>query len=192
MYEGPATACTYQNPLELKRGLLANNLHNKSQGLALGGSSAMMTSPLNIKSEEMVAPDWSACTYRFPGLTSCGGVDPLKAVTSMGVRGDDAKMGGYPTSLLPHLRHHPDLGANEHPAVISSGVTSAVSASGGGGGGGGGLALPAAATTPDGRDTPLDHKPSGESSIMEVYTVGLLYYGAPIHWGHPPRPQAFR
>lgn len=31
MYEGPA-ACTYQNPLDLKRGLLSHNLQNKAQG----------------------------------------------------------------------------------------------------------------------------------------------------------------
>ncbi|XP_042217003.1 uncharacterized protein LOC121862747 [Homarus americanus] len=99
MYEGPASACTYQNPLDLKRGLLTHNLQNKTQGLALGGGTTMMTSPLNIKSEEVVAPDWSACTYRFPGLASCaaGGMDPIKAVTSMAVggRGDDHKGGEW-------------------------------------------------------------------------------------------------
>ncbi|XP_076067413.1 DNA-binding protein D-ETS-3 isoform X4 [Oratosquilla oratoria] len=89
MYEG-ATTCAYQNPLDLKRGLLSHNLQNKTQGFSLaGGSAAMMTSPLNIKSEDVVT-DWSACTYRFPGLGGCsaaGGMDPFKAVTGMGVTG---------------------------------------------------------------------------------------------------------
>lgn len=45
MYEGPA-ACTYQNPLDLKRGLLSHNLQNKAQGeLGLGYLSALGLRP---------------------------------------------------------------------------------------------------------------------------------------------------
>ncbi|XP_071536335.1 DNA-binding protein D-ETS-3 isoform X2 [Panulirus ornatus] len=164
MYEGPATACTYQNPLDLKRGLLSHNLQNKAQGLALGGGSAMMTSPLNIKSEEVMTPDWSACTYRFPGLASCaaaGGVDPLKAVTGMGVGGrgvEEGKVGGYTTSLLPQLRSH------NHEPANSDHVTTTNTTN---------VSLPSAATTPDGRDTPHDK------------TTDPSYKSA---WGSPASP----
>ena len=63
MYEG-TSACTYGNTFDLKRGLLAHNIQGKNQGFSIGTGGTMMTSSINIKSEEMVAADWSACTYR--------------------------------------------------------------------------------------------------------------------------------
>ncbi|KAK8405884.1 hypothetical protein O3P69_001983, partial [Scylla paramamosain] len=135
--------------------------------LALGGGSTMMASPLNIKSEEVMSPDWSACTYRFPGLASCaaGGVDPLKAMGVAGRGGEESKVvGGYTSSLLPNLRSHPH-DSSELPHVSTTTTTTSTnnnnnnSSSSSSSSSTTGLPIHAPPpSTPDDRDTPHDNK----------------------------------
>ncbi|XP_045138862.1 DNA-binding protein D-ETS-3-like isoform X4 [Portunus trituberculatus] len=194
MYEGPA-ACTYQNPLDLKRGLLGHNLQNKTQGLGLGSGSTMMPSPLNIKSEEVMSPDWSACTYRFPGLASCaaGGVDPLKAMGVAGRGAEDSKVvGGYTSSLLPNLRSHPH-DSSELPHVSTSTTTTTNNnnnnSSSSSSSSTTGLPIHAPPpSTPDDRDTPHDNK-ADVSLVRDKSLTSILndpsYKSA---WGSPASP----